>query len=505
MLPLGQPLVVDRYQLIGEIASGGMATVYLARLGGVGGFERFVAIKRLHPHLAKEREFVEMFLDEARLAARIHHQNVVSILEIGTSDAGYYLVMEYVEGATLARLNSDAQSVGKVLPRPVLLRILLDALQGLSAAHDLEDDAGEPLGLVHRDCTPQNLLVGMDGHSKITDFGVARASSRLATTRSGRMKGKLAYMAPEQMDGDELDRRADLFSIATVLWEGLAGQRLFKAPTETQTMAKVLHKPIPRLSAVVGDIHPALDALCHRALDRDPDRRFQTAVEMADALELAAAEAARATGVTAIASVREVAALMQEIYGNVLATQRDSVRSFLAATSSAGGETSVGSTWPTAPGRNRPSAGDDDEPTRLDAPQDDATRVFGVTPLATERPLLAPGSRSRARWLALAAVAFLIGVVLLLVRRPPGEAEPAAARPEPSGGGAVSVATAPAAPPSEPATAVSTGSSSSAAVVPPPRPPLPDIERPPVSPPPVKPPPARPPVLPDDDLSNPYR
>src|SRR5262249_53956447 len=153
---------VDRYELIGEIASGGMATVYLARLSGVGGFRRFVAIKRLHPHLASEKEFVEMFLDEARLAAGIHHPNVVSILEVSASPLGYYLVMEYVEGDTLARLLARASGQQQRLPTPIALRMLIDGLAGLHGAHELRDDRGSFLGLVHRDVSPQNILVGID-------------------------------------------------------------------------------------------------------------------------------------------------------------------------------------------------------------------------------------------------------------------------------------------------------------------------------------------------------
>src|SRR5690606_6429832 len=221
---------IDRYDLVAEIASGGMATVYLARLAGVGGFQRFVAIKRLHPHLAKEKEFVEMFLDEARLAAGIHHPNVVPILEVGASERGYYLVMEYIEGDTLARLLARAATTAGKIPADIAIRILLDMLQGLHAAHELKDEKGMATELVHRDVSPQNILVGMDGVSRITDFGVARAASRLSATRVGQLKGKIAYMAPEQAAGDtRVDRRADIFSAGIVLWEVLASRRLFKA------------------------------------------------------------------------------------------------------------------------------------------------------------------------------------------------------------------------------------------------------------------------------------
>src|SRR3954470_13770502 len=160
---------LDRYELIGELAAGGMATVYLARLAGVGGFQRFVAIKRLHPHLANEQEFVEMFLDEARLAASIHHPNVVPILEVGTSDRGYYLVMEYIEGDTLARLLARAATIRERIPVPIVIRIVLDSLAGLHAAHELKDDQDTTLELVHRDVSPQNILVGVNGTARITD------------------------------------------------------------------------------------------------------------------------------------------------------------------------------------------------------------------------------------------------------------------------------------------------------------------------------------------------
>ena len=316
---------VDRYELMGEIASGGMATVYLARLTGMGGFQRFVAMKRLHPHLAGEKEFVEMFLDEARIAARIHHPNVVPILEVGASQVGYYLVMEYIEGDTLARLLARAASTGKKLPVSIALRIAIDMLSGLNAAHDLHDDHNQPVNLVHRDVSPQNVLVGQDGIARITDFGVARAASRLTATRVGQLKGKIAYMAPEQAAGaEELDRRADVFSAGIVVWEALAQKRLFKAENEAATLSRVITEPVPPLFQVSPQVSKEVSAVVMRALERDRDKRFPSCAAFADALEAAAASKDK------VATPRELAAYVNEVMGQEIAQQRENVRAWLA-------------------------------------------------------------------------------------------------------------------------------------------------------------------------------
>jgi serine/threonine-protein kinase len=320
---------LDRYELIGELASGGMATVFLGRLGGVGGFSRMVAVKQLHPHLASEEEFIGMFLDEARLAAGIHHPNVVPILEVGQSTNGYYLVMEYIEGDTLARIMARSLAMAKPVPRSVLLRVVLDVLSGLHAAHELCDPHGYPVHLVHRDVSPQNVLVGVDGLSRITDFGVAHAASRLSFSRADRLKGKLAYMSPEQARSGNVDRRADVFAMGIILWEVLAAKRLFKGENEAVTLQKVTQEPIPRLSSAAPGVHPALDQVCNRALERDPAQRYKTAAEMAEALERAA-RAASSGNDPGIASTREVAAYAQAALGEDIAAQRESVRAWLA-------------------------------------------------------------------------------------------------------------------------------------------------------------------------------
>lgn len=322
---------LDRYELIGEIASGGMATVFLARLAGVGGFQRFVAIKRLHPHLSNETDFVQMFLDEARLAASIHHPHVVPILEVGTSAAGYYVVMEYVEGDTMAGLMAREASHGRKLPPQVALRIGLDTLSGLHAAHDLRDEDNNLVNLVHRDVSPQNILVGTDGSARITDFGVAKASSRLTSTREGTLKGKLAYMPPEQAKGGAIDQRTDIFAMGVVLWEALAGRRLFKGETELETINRLLFEPIPTLRSREPLVPEAVEQVIMRALDRDPLKRFTTSADFADALERACQQSG-----FPVATVRETAACVQQIIGNEIQQQRAAVRAWLAEPSQQG-------------------------------------------------------------------------------------------------------------------------------------------------------------------------
>jgi len=312
---------LDRYELITEIASGGMATVYLARLQGTGGFQRLVAIKRLLPQLADDPEFVEMFLEEARIAAQIHHSHAVPILEIGSSPRGYYLVMEYIEGVTLAQLAHRVAQTGLPMPRKIALRIILDALSGLHAAHELTDESGRPLGVVHRDVSPQNILVGVDGAARLTDFGVARTTAHVADTKLSALKGKVAYMAPEQIRREAIDRRADLFAMGVILWEVLAGRPLFRADTKLDTIERVLNALVPRLRDTVFGISDELDELATRALSRSPGERFQSAVEMAEAIEQVAKGS--------IATSREVATFTVKLFSRELNDRRTGIRSWL--------------------------------------------------------------------------------------------------------------------------------------------------------------------------------
>jgi serine/threonine-protein kinase len=282
-LPVGAKL--KRYEILGKLAAGGMAIVYVARAQGVAGFERLVAIKVLHSNLAHEEEFIKMFLDEARLAASIRHPNVVPTIDISdTEKSGYFIVMEYIEGDHLGQLLSSANKAAERLPIPVTVRIICDALGGLGAAHDLCDEQGKTQNLVHRDVSPHNIMVGRDGVARLTDFGVAKAEDRLTHTRDGQVKGKLAYMAPEQAASGTTDTRSDLFSMGVILWECLTGQRLLRAESTAATLHKLLHGEIPKLSTVVADLEP-LDAVLEKALARDPDQRFPTAEAFARSLE----------------------------------------------------------------------------------------------------------------------------------------------------------------------------------------------------------------------------
>jgi eukaryotic-like serine/threonine-protein kinase len=278
--------VVGRYALYGEIAHGGMATVHVGRLLGPAGFARTVAIKRLHPNFAKDPEFVSMFMDEARLAARIHHPNVVSIIDVVATKGELLLVMDYVPGDSFGRLLAADRKQRTSTSPSIVVKIVLDLLFGLHAAHEARNERGNLLGIVHRDVSPQNVLVGSDGVGHVIDFGVAKAVGRVATTQEGQVKGKLAYMAPEQISSQPVDRRTDLYSVGAVLWEGLTGRRLFEG-REVELMYKVLEGAIEPPSKYASEVSPELGQVAMRALDRDPAKRFPTALHMAEALERA--------------------------------------------------------------------------------------------------------------------------------------------------------------------------------------------------------------------------
>jgi serine/threonine-protein kinase len=288
--------VFGRYAVFSEVAAGGMATIHLGRLLGPVGFFRTVAIKRLHPQFANDPDFVTMFIDEARLAARIRHPNVVAPLDVVATQGELLLVMDYVQGESLAHLWRTATALGTLIPAPVSCAIVSDLLRGLHAAHEATNELGEPLGIVHRDVSPQNVLVGIDGIARVLDFGIAHAAGRSSATRDGQLQGKIAYMAPECFHDIEVTRQVDVYAAGIVLWEMLTGKRLFKGEDEATTLSRVLTAEVAPPSTIADGISPELDAVVVCALRRDPAERFATAQEMNLALE-ACADLATATQV----------------------------------------------------------------------------------------------------------------------------------------------------------------------------------------------------------------
>lgn len=280
----GLPPRIGPYEPLELLAEGGMARVVVARQAGIEGFERLVALKLIRPELASEQAYVTMFLDEARINSRVHHPNVVEILDVGRDERTdiLYIAMGLVLGATLAEVMRNASGP---VPTPVALEIVAQAAEGLQAAHTACAPDGTHLAMVHRDVSPQNLLIGLDGVVRVSDFGVARAAQRATRTKTGQFKGKLAYCSPEQAMGLPLDHRSDVFALGVVAWELLAGARLFGGkPTPYETLDAILHRVIPRFSEVRPDLSPRAAAMLDRALEREPAKRPGSAGEVAEAL-----------------------------------------------------------------------------------------------------------------------------------------------------------------------------------------------------------------------------
>jgi serine/threonine-protein kinase len=278
--------IIGRYVIYDSFAAGGMASVHFGRVHGSMGFSRTVAVKRLHGHLTGESDFVAAMIDEARLAARVQHPNVVPILDVVLDGDGLAIVMEYVRGESLARLLPIERSQRRFLAPQIACAIAVGALHGLQAAHEATSDHGDPLGIIHRDVSPQNILVSTDGLARVIDFGIAKASGRMQTTSTGVVKGKIAYMAPEQLRADAvMTPRVDVYALGVVLWEMLACRRLFDGDSDGPQLARVLAGVDEAPSKhVPGGLPVGLDAVVMRSLARDPADRFGSAREMADAL-----------------------------------------------------------------------------------------------------------------------------------------------------------------------------------------------------------------------------
>jgi serine/threonine-protein kinase len=453
---------VGRYLVYGEIAAGGMATVHFGRLTGVAGFARSVAIKRLHAQFARDPEFVSMFLDEARLAARITHPNVVATLDVVSTDDDLFLVMDYVRGVSLSQLVRILKQRGERMPPLVATGIVAGVLHGLHAAHEAKSESGERLDIVHRDVSPQNVLVGTDGVARVLDFGVAKAAGRLQTTRDGKLKGKLPYMAPEQIHGTAVTRRTDVYAASVVLWEVLTGERLFKGDNEGNILSKVLSGPVPPPSSIVSALPASLDRVVLRGLQREAGDRYATAREMAQDVDAS----------LGVASAAEIGDWVERVAAEELDQRAKRIAEIELDAAREESDTTV---LPSAP-RLAPDA---PTPVGRRAPEETTSKIAlteaasQVSSLSVANPTPtppAPRERSVPLWMAAAggaAAVVAIGAVILLVlsrREPPVAAAAAASASAPPAASAQ--ATAPSASHASSAAAPSWGPDVDAAPIP---------------------------------------
>jgi serine/threonine-protein kinase len=404
------------YQTLLELASGGMGAVYVAHQAGAAGFERLVVIKRVHPHLLRDPAFHDMILDEARLASQIRHPNVVPVDDVVEQKGELLLVQPYVESVSLAVLLAEARARGERLPCAVVARIGADALAGLAGAHEAVDLRGTRLEIVHRDVSPQNIVVGTDGTSRIIDFGIAKAARRVTVTNGGVLKGKFAYMAPEQFRQQPVDARVDVFAAGVVLYEALTGERPFEGNDEADTMLSILIGDPTPASALASDVQPELDAVLAKALAHNRDARFASAAEAHDALVAA----------VKLAPTREVAQWVERLCGETLERRRADVRAALEASPH------DRATLEAAPGdaaveASRRSGGADTSTARVGEPQAEAA-IDGPTVVTDE--IAAPRGRAPRALVGLLGLvgALLVGLVVHGAGREPSAGAPPTAR-----------------------------------------------------------------------------
>lgn len=274
----------QRYKVVKRIQAGGMAEVFLGTATSVEGFKKKVAIKRVLPHLAQNKQFIKMFLDEARLGARLNHANIVTVFDIGAAESTYFIVMEYVDGANLKTILETLRKNGQQLTPKEALFIIMECCRGLSYAHELADDDDVPLNLVHRDISPPNILITKRGEIKVTDFGLAKATTQLEKTDPGVVKGKFSYLSPEAASAKQVDAKADIFALGIILWEMLAGKRLFTGESDYQTVKLVQRAEIPSLQALNPEVDAELEQIVRKALARNPEERYPTARELGDSI-----------------------------------------------------------------------------------------------------------------------------------------------------------------------------------------------------------------------------
>lgn len=300
---------LGKYTLVRKLATGGMAEVFLARSDGPMGFQKKLVVKRILPHFGEDQNFINMFLSEARLAAELNHPNVVQIFDFGQTDGTYYIAMEFIDGPNLRALNKAARETVGPISLPLCARIIALAAEGLGYAHDLKNQAGQPMNLVHRDISPDNVLVSRNGAVKVVDFGIAKASTQPHLTKSGVIKGKLAYMPPEQLAREPLDRRADVFALGVVLYELVCGAMPFDATSEVSIIQAIMgSEPLVRASNKRNDLPPALDAIISKCLEKDVTKRYQSCREFQMDLERFIASTGE------VVSVADVGKLVEHLF-----------------------------------------------------------------------------------------------------------------------------------------------------------------------------------------------
>ncbi|MBI4798435.1 MAG: protein kinase [Desulfarculus sp.] len=395
-MPANKIVKFGSYYLTSKIATGGMAEIFRGRKVGAAGFEKLVVIKRLLPHLAADEEFRTMFLNEAKLASLLNHQNIVQVYDLGRMEEDdslepgqqgtYFIAMEYIFGKSLAEVMKKGQARVLPLPQELAVRIILAAALGLAYAHGKKGEDGRPLGLVHRDVSPQNILISYEGEVKLVDFGIAKAMSQSSSTRPGVLKGKFAYMAPEQARG-QVDQRADIYSLGVVFWEALTGQRLFQGDNEAALLAQVLNPQVGPPSGVRAEIPPELDALCLTCLAQDPGQRFANAQALSEALE------AYLYTLKTFPSTYSLRNHLRELFGPEIAAESQQIQAEGESARQAAGQTPATPETPTAP-----------------APPLESTRVV---------PRPAPGGRGMVYGLALAGVTLAAGLAWWLWPGPP--------------------------------------------------------------------------------------
>jgi serine/threonine protein kinase len=400
---------IGRYEIVGLLATGGMAEIFLAKLSGPSGFEHPVVVKRVLPHLARVPSFVDMFVDEARIVAGISHPNVVQVHELAHQDDALFLVMEYLEGESVGTLTRRLASRGETLDFAQASFLVAEACAGLHAAHELKDEEGYPRDLVHRDVSPQNVFVTYAGQCKVLDFGIAKAANRSTRTEAGQVKGKFAYMSPEQCMGKPLDRRSDVFALGVLLWELTTGRRLFKRPSEMLTFKAICEQRTLLPSEAVQGYPAELERVCMKALSRRREDRYQNALEMRREL----LGVARSLGMSEVPE-EDIARVMRQLFAERIEEKKDMWRRVR------------GGSVPTA----MPAAELDEE---IDLPSaaEDPSTIYTASDVKTP-----PRSSRRGLWLAaVLAVAGLGGVAFWFgsrSREPAPSAPVVAAVPSPS-------------------------------------------------------------------------